>query len=200
DVLQLFNRFTRRGQVMTPALAAYIAAQVAAGLDYAHRKTDADGRPLGIVHRDVSPQNVLISHEGDVKLIDFGIARAFRRSASTREGVLKGKFAYMSPEQVRGLPYDRRSDVFAVGTLLYELATGRRLFAGDSDFESLEKVRNADVPAPRTVRPSVPEALERVILRALAKDPEQRFQWASEMAAELDAFLAARDRPVARAH
>ena len=111
-------------------MAVFIISKVCEGLDYAHRKRDAQGRPLGIVHRDVSPQNVLIAYEGAVKIIDFGIARAAYRQTRTQAGVLKGKFGYMSPEQVRGLPIDRRSDLFAVGTLLYELLTAERLFLG----------------------------------------------------------------------
>src|SRR5947207_4799848 len=116
------------------------------GLDYAHNKKDAAGKPLNIIHRDISPQNILVSYEGEVKIIDFGIAKAASRSSRTQAGVLKGKFGYMSPEQVRGLPLDRRSDVFAIGTVFFEMLTAERLFVGESDFSTLERVRNANVP------------------------------------------------------
>ncbi|HEU5060606.1 MAG TPA: serine/threonine-protein kinase, partial [Kofleriaceae bacterium] len=132
DLLQIQHRLRKGGQIMPVAMACYIVSKVCEGLDYAHRKRDAMGRHLEIVHRDCSPQNVLISYEGEVKLIDFGIARAASRSSRTNAGVLKGKFGYMSPEQVRGLPLDHRSDLFAVGTVFYESLTGERLFQGES--------------------------------------------------------------------
>src|SRR5262249_53740648 len=139
--------------------------------------------------RDVSPQNVLISYEGEIKMIDFGIAKAAGRASKTQAGVLKGKFGYMSPEQVRGLPIDRRSDVFAISTILHELLTGERLFVADSDFATLEKVRNVDVPSARDLNRRVPEALDRIVMRGLAKNPEDRYQWANELQEELQAFL-----------
>ncbi|MEO6951992.1 MAG: protein kinase [Polyangia bacterium] len=193
DVLQMQNRFRKLRQKMKPEMAAYIVSKICEGLDYAHKKKDAQGRPLGIIHRDISPQNILVSYEGELKVIDFGIAKAASRSSKTQAGVLKGKFGYMSPEQVRGLPLDRRSDIFAIGTILYELLTAERLFYGESDFETLEKVRNVDVPPPTTVNPSIPKQLERIIMRALSKDVEGRYQWAAEMAEDLNAFLVSTD-------
>ena len=189
DLLQLQNRLRKLKQSMAPVMAAFITGKVCEGLDYAHRKRDAMGRALEIVHRDCSPQNVLISYEGEVKLIDFGIAKAASRSSRTMAGVLKGKFGYMSPEQVRGLPLDRRSDVFALGTILYESLTGERLFQGESDFSTLEKVRNVAIIPPRQVDASIPEELERITLRALAREQEERYQWCSEMGADLQQFL-----------
>src|SRR5262249_10647574 len=189
DLLQIQNRFRRLKQTMQPVMAAFVASKICEGLDYAHRKKDAQGKPLGIIHRDVSPQNVLVSYEGEVKMIDFGIAKAVGRSSKTQAGVLKGKFGYMSPEQVRGLPIDRRSDVFAIGTILHELLTGERLFVAESDFATLEKVRNVDVLPPRALNPKVPDALDRIVMRALAKNPDDRFQWANELQEELQAFL-----------
>ena len=117
---------------MPTAQAVFIASKICEGLDYAHRKKDARGQDLHIIHRDVSPQNILVSYEGEVKIIDFGIAKAANRSQKTQAGILKGKFGYMSPEQVRGLPIDRRSDIFAVGVILYEMLTGEKLFVGES--------------------------------------------------------------------
>ncbi len=193
DVLQMQNRFRKMRQKMTPEMAAYITCRICEGLDYAHKKKDAVGKSLGIIHRDISPQNILVSYEGELKVIDFGIAKAASRSSKTQAGVLKGKFGYMSPEQVRGLPLDRRSDVFAIGTILYELLTAERLFHGDSDFETLEKVRNVDVPPVSQVNPGVPKSLEKIIMRALSKDTETRYQWASEMAEDLNSFLLGHD-------
>ncbi len=193
DVLQIQNRFRKLRQTMKAEMAAFIAAKLCEGLDYAHKKKDAAGRPLGIIHRDISPQNILISYDGELKIIDFGIAKAASRSSKTQAGVLKGKFGYMSPEQVRGLPLDRRSDVFAIGTILYELLTADRLFMGESDFETLEKVRNVDVPPVTSINKNVPPELEKIIHKALARDVDERYQWANEMQEALHAFLLARE-------
>jgi len=193
DLLQIQNRLRKTKQTMPVPMACFVIAKVLEGLDYAHRKRDPLGRPLEIVHRDCSPQNVLVSYEGEVKLIDFGIAKATSRNSRTMAGVLKGKFGYMSPEQVRGLPLDRRSDIFAIGTMLYECLTGERLFNGETDFSTLEKVRNVDIVPPRQLNPQIPESVEKVILKALAKDVEDRYQWCSEMLADLQAYLMGQD-------
>ena len=200
DLLQIQNRFRRIKQTMKPAMAAYIGARTAEGLDYAHKKADAMGKNLGIIHRDVSPQNVLCSYDGDVKVIDFGIAKAASRSTRTQAGVLKGKFGYMSPEQVRGLPLDRRSDIFAIATILYEMLTAERLFLGESDFATLEKVRAVDIQPPSKVVPNCPPELERIIMKGLAKDVEDRYQWGSEMAHDLNAFLEVHDKEFGTPH
>ncbi|MFP2909976.1 protein kinase domain-containing protein [Pyxidicoccus sp. 3LFB2] len=193
DVRTILERYRRRKEIMPTAQAVFITSKLCDGLDYAHRKKDARGQDLHIIHRDVSPQNVLISYEGEVKVIDFGIAKAANRSQKTQAGILKGKFGYMSPEQVRGMPIDRRSDIFAVGVLLYEMLTGEKLFVGESDFSTLEKVRNADVPLPREFNPNIPPGLEKVVLKALAREPEERYQWASDLAEDLMRFLLAGD-------
>ena len=195
DLLQIQNRMRKLDQVMPVPMACYIVSKVCEGLDYAHRKKDALGRPLEIIHRDCSPQNVLVSYEGEVKIIDFGIARAASRSSRTNAGVLKGKFGYMSPEQVRGLPLDNRSDLFAVGTVFYESLTGERLFQGESDFSTLERVRNADVRPPSQLNQNIPAEVERIVMRALARDPKQRYESGGEMHAELQAFLTRQDTP-----
>ncbi len=193
DLLQIQNRLRKTKTPMPIPMSCFCIAKVLEGLDYAHRKRDPLGRPLEIVHRDCSPQNVLVSYEGEVKVIDFGIAKATSRNSRTMAGVLKGKFGYMSPEQVRGLPLDRRSDIFAIGTMLYECLTGERLFQGETDFSTLEKVRNVDIQAPRSINPQIPEAIEKIILKALAKDVDDRYQWCSEMLADLQQFLMAQD-------
>jgi serine/threonine protein kinase len=193
DLRTFLERYRRRKEIMPTAQAVFIASKICEGLDYAHRKKDARGQDLNIIHRDISPQNILVSYEGEVKLIDFGIAKATNRSQKTQAGILKGKFGYMSPEQVRGLPIDRRSDIFAVGVILYEMLTGERLFVGESDFSTLEKVRNADVPMPRQFNPNISAGLEKVLMKALAGEVENRYQWASDLQEDLMRFLLADD-------
>src|SRR6185369_6931101 len=170
-------------------LAVYVASKVASALDYAHRRRDAEGNDLNIVHRDVSPQNILISYEGDIKLCDFGIAKAASKASRTQSGALKGKIQYMSPEQAWGKPIDRRSDLFSLGVVLHELLTGQRLFRGDTDINVLEKVRSADVAPPSKVNPEVPQNLDAVVMKALAREPDERYANASDMLRDLDSVL-----------
>jgi hypothetical protein len=189
DLRAIFDRVRQRNEVMPIAQSCYLMMQVCEGLDYAHNKRDAQGKELHLVHRDISPQNVLCGYEGEIKLIDFGIAKAAGKASKTQAGILKGKFGYMSPEQVRGLPIDRRSDIFSVGIVLYELLTGERLFMGESDFSTLEKVRNVEILPPSSYNKKIPEELERIALKALAKDPEDRYQNAIDLHDDLQAFL-----------
>jgi TonB family protein len=170
-------------------LAVYVASKVASALDYAHRRRDSRGEELRIVHRDVSPQNILISHEGEIKLCDFGIAKADRKVSRTESGSLKGKLQYMSPEQAWGKPIDHRSDLFSLGTVLHEMLTGERLFRGDSDMMVLELVRKADVPPPSRINPDVPVALDQVVMKALAREPEDRYGTGSELLRDLESIL-----------
>ncbi len=193
DMRAIFDRCRKKGEPAPIPLTCYVVGKLCEALDYAHRKKDGMGRDMNIVHRDVSPQNVLISYEGEVKVIDFGIAKAAGRANQTQAGILKGKFAYMSPEQIRGLPLDRRSDIFAIGVCLYEMLTGERLFVGDSDFSVLEKVRKAEVLPPSTYNRRVSETLERIVLKALAREVEDRYQYASELADDLQRFLITSD-------
>lgn len=165
-----------------------IIADAAAGLDFAHKARDAKGVPLGLVHRDVSPQNVLIGFDGSVKLIDFGVAKAAGRAQHTATGILKGKFPYMSPEQAEGEELDCRSDVFALGIVLWEQLTGRRLFKGENDLATQRLVRACQVPAPSSVEPSVPTGLDPIALKALAKEPKNRYQDAAELRNALEDF------------
>lgn len=189
DLLQILSKFKKNRAYMNPYQSAFITTKICEALDYAHKKRDAQGQPMNIIHRDISPQNILISYDGDIKIIDFGIAKARDRSSHTAAGVLKGKFAYMSPEQVRGLPIDRRSDIFAIGTLLFEMLTSRPLFSGDSDLTVLEKVRNVEIPKPRDINKEIPAEMERIILKALTRDVEERYQWASEMQEDLERYM-----------
>jgi serine/threonine protein kinase len=189
DLRGIFDRCRQVGEVMPVAQACFVVMKVCEGLDYAHNKRDQTGRQLSLVHRDVSPQNVLVSFEGEVKLIDFGIAKAAGTGAKTPAGILKGKLGYMSPEQVRGLQADRRSDVFSCGIVLYELLTGERLFVGDSDYSTLEKVRNVEILPPSTYNRKIPDELERIVLKALSKEVEDRYQNAIDLHDELQAFV-----------
>jgi TonB family protein len=170
-------------------LAVYVACKVASALDYAHRRRDPRGEELRIVHRDVSPQNILISHEGEIKLCDFGIAKADRKVSRTESGSLKGKLQYMSPEQAWGKSIDHRSDLFSLGTVLHEMLTGERLFRGDSDMMVLELVRKAEVPPPSRINPDVPVALDQIVMKALSREPADRYGTGSELLRDLEAVL-----------
>lgn len=198
DVLNIQKRLRQRRRVMAVGQAVYIASRIASALHHSHVQTDDDGVPLEIVHRDVSPQNVLISYAGEVKLIDFGIAKVATQSTETRVGVLKGKFSYMSPEQVRGHVIDCRSDLFALGTVLYEMLTGRRLFHGESDFHTLEQVREARVAAPSTLNKLVPPELDEIVLKCLAREPDDRYPDGDTMSAALQGFLDGAGSPFAK--
>ncbi|HYO57218.1 serine/threonine-protein kinase, partial [Archangium sp.] len=189
DLRAIFDRCRKKGEPAPVPLVAYVVSKMCEGLDYAHRKKNTQGQDLNIVHRDISPQNVLVSFEGEVKVIDFGIAKAVGKATKTQAGILKGKFGYMSPEQVRGLPLDRRSDIFAIGVCLYEMLTGERLFVGNSDFSVLEKVRKAEVAPPSTYNHRIPETLEKIVLKALARDVDARYQYANELGDDLQRFL-----------
>lgn len=170
-------------------LAVFIAKEVASGLSYAHRQKDSTGKNLSIIHRDVSPQNILISYEGDVKVVDFGIAKAGSQSKTTT-GMLKGKLSYMSPEQAWGKTIDHRSDIFALGIVLYEMLTGERLFKGESEINTLEKVRAAQIdPLPSSITADMPAELEAKLLKALAREVIERYQNASDLEADLGSIL-----------
>ncbi|HJL14235.1 MAG TPA: serine/threonine-protein kinase, partial [Sandaracinaceae bacterium LLY-WYZ-13_1] len=181
DLLQIIKRCRQLGSALSPSFVAWLGASMCEALHYAHEKRDDEGRPMGIIHRDVSPQNVLVSFDGRVKIIDFGIAKAQSRTTRTQAGVLKGKVGYMSPEQVRGRPIDRRSDLFAVGTCLYELLTLRSLFARENNFEAMDNVRNVRAAPIRQVREDVPPRLEQILQKAHAAEPDERWQTAREL-------------------
>lgn len=190
DLLKVMNRFRRAGQAVPPPMAAWIAARAGAGLHYAHTKCDENGQPLNIIHRDVSPQNIIVGYSGGVKVIDFGVAKAASQNQKTQAGILKGKFGYMSPEMIRGLPVDHRSDVFAMGICLWEALAGARLFYGETDFATLEMVREANVPPPSSKADGIPPALEEICMKALSPTSDTRYPSAAAMEAALDGFLA----------
>ncbi|HEY8375982.1 MAG TPA: serine/threonine-protein kinase [Nannocystis sp.] len=188
DVGAVLDLHQRSGRGLPLAQACYIITRCAEGLDYAHNKRSDDGKPLNIIHRDISPPNILISYEGEVKLIDFGLAKAASSSIQTQAGIIKGKLAYMSPEQVRGAPLDARSDVFALGIVFWELLTGKRLFRRDSDIETFESVRQCKIPRPSEINPAIPPALEGILLRALARNLDERYPSAAALVADLREF------------
>ncbi len=189
DLRSILNAARRRSLSLPLGLALLIAARLASALDYAHRKRDFDDRELGLVHRDVSPQNVLITFEGDIKLCDFGIAKAVSKANQTQMGALKGKLQYMSPEQAWGKNVDARSDIFSLGAILFEMLTGERLFPGDSEMSILEAVRDGRTRRARSVLPSVPPEVDELVEKALAQDPAQRYQSASEMQGRIETVL-----------
>jgi len=168
--------------------AIHVALGLCAGLHHAHEARDASGASLEIVHRDVSPSNVLVSYQGAVKLVDFGVAKAATVVSETREGIIKGKYGYMSPEQCLGAPLDRRSDLFAVGILLWEMTVGRRLYKLSGDLATLQRVVYVDAPRPSRFIPDYPPALESIVMRMLARDADKRFQTAEEAQLALEAF------------
>jgi serine/threonine protein kinase len=180
DLNFLLQRVTAASSPIPPQLALYISAEVCRALSYAHAKT-RDGKALGIVHRDISPHNVLISDQGEVKLTDFGIAKALGRRERTGAGIIKGKLAFMSPEQASGHALDARSDLFSVGTMLYLMTTGRRPFEAPTDLEAILRVRQCDFPPPETIKKDMPPQLAAVINRAMRLAPTERYQSAEEM-------------------
>src|SRR5262245_19880638 len=188
DLTQVLRRCQETRQRIQVPHAVYIAARIAEGLHFAHTLQGPDGRPLNIVNRDVSPSNVRMSYDGDVKLLDFGIAQALMKFTS-EIGILKGKFSYMSPEQIRGMPLDARTDVFSCGIILHEMLTTEKLFRGDTEFALMEKVRKAEVPPPSNFNRRVTPELDAISVKALARDVADRYQSAAQLAADLDALI-----------
>lgn len=190
DLRKVLMEVHKRHDQLPISLITGIVHGAAAGLHHAHVQLGPDNEPLNIVHRDVSPANILIGYDGAVKVADFGIAKAALRTVETRSGTLKGKVSYMSPEQVTGKPIDRRSDVFALGIVLYEVATARRLFKGDNDFLTMSAIVQGDIPKPSLYRADFPRVLEEIVMTALAPAPNDRFQTAQELKSALEAFMA----------
>ena len=191
DMGLLLRKLERRGAVAPAAFAAEVGRQACRGLGFAHGLSSPDGKPYGIVHRDVTPPNIMVAWNGAVKILDFGIARAVQelRTSQTDAGIVKGKMSYIAPEMLQGQPPDARSDLFSLGVVLHELLCGRRLFVGENDLETLKLVSEMPVPRPSSRNPEVKPAFDEVILRALARDPAKRYQSADEMSQDLERLV-----------
>lgn len=189
DVKGILRKLAERRKLLPMEYAVYIAHEMCKGLDYAHKRTDMQGNPLGIIHRDVSPSNILVSYSGEVKVADFGIAKAQISAYNTKGGVLKGKFEYMSPEQASGEDLNHQSDVFATGIILHEMLTGRRLFKTDSDIKTLERIKAVDVKPPSALNPGIPKRLDDIVMKALSQDRATRFPDARTLQTALLEFM-----------
>jgi serine/threonine protein kinase len=189
DLRAILDRLRNRGRKLPLDLAVFVARKVCAALDYAHRAKDENGSALGIVHSDISPQNILISYDGEVKLTDFGIAKAASRAAESDDGLLRGKLFYMSPEQASGEDVDQRSDIFSLGIVLYEMTTGLKPFTAGDEGGVYDALRSARVQAPASLNPSIPDRLSEAILKALERSPDHRFEDAAALSRALDRSL-----------
>jgi serine/threonine protein kinase len=189
DAKGILRKLAERRKLLPNEYAVYIAHEICKGLEYAHQRTNAAGEMLGIIHRDISPSNILTSYTGEVKIADFGIAKARISAYNTKDGVLKGKFEYMSPEQASGEEIDLRSDIFATGIVLHELLTGRRLFKTESDIQTLERIKRGDVDPPSKLNPAIPPRLDDLVMKALAVSREGRFANARSMQTALLEFM-----------
>jgi serine/threonine protein kinase len=188
DLTQILRRCQKSNLRIPVPHAVHIGVGMAQGLDFAHNLAGADGRPLSLVNRDVSPSNVRVAFTGEVKLLDFGIAQALMKFTS-EIGVLKGKFSYMSPEQIRGMPVDQRTDIFSTGIFFNETATTEKLFRGDTEFALMERVRKAEVAPPSQFNRRVSPELDRIVMKALARDVSQRYQDSADLYADLKQVL-----------
>lgn len=200
DVRRIWKQAAKAGTALPPALACRIIADACAGLDFAHKRTDERGEPLNIVHRDISPHNIIVTFDGAVKVIDFGIARARGRLAHTATGALKGRFEYMSPEHAAGYDIDHRSDIFALGVVLWESLSGRRLFKRDSETATLLAVAQCQVPPPSELNADIPPELDAVLMKALAPKREDRFEDAAALRLALENWLVEARQPASSAH
>lgn len=185
---QVYKKSVALKKSLPIPFVVYILNQLCQGLDYMHHAQDSEGRPLKIVHCDISPQNIIVGEGGAVKVVDFGVAKALAKLGETDKGVLKGKFAYMSPEQTRGEVVDARSDLFSAGVLFWEALTGRRLFKKSLNAKTIEAVQQMQIYPPSAYRAELPPALDAIVLKALARDPKERFYQASDLALELTKF------------
>ncbi|TXD31719.1 protein kinase [Lujinxingia vulgaris] len=189
DLAHIIKGMARRGQTVPVPHAVYIGSSICAGLHVAHSKTDEQGNPLRIVHRDVSPHNVLLSYAGDVKLIDFGVAKAAVKESHTQHGVIKGKLLYMAPEQANTSDIDGRADLFAAGLIIYKMLTNRLPFEGDNEFQIYNNIMSKEITPPRILNPQVPEVVDQVVMKLLERDPDKRYQDGYSAKQDLDRAL-----------
>lgn len=196
NLKKIIEALRRQGRTFPAKEAIYLSMEACRGLSYAHELTDDDGNPLKLVHRDVSPPNILISRRGEVKVTDFGLAKATTQLEKTDPGVVKGKFSYLSPESALSEPVDARADIFAMGIVVWEMLAGRRLFLGETDFETVKLVQEANIPPITQFNPEVDSAFEEVLGRALARRPDDRYQSAREFGDSLAGYLFSRKMKV----
>jgi serine/threonine protein kinase len=196
DLSRILRALAAKGESLPLEHTIGIVCGVCAGLHYAHERLGLDGQPLNIVHRDVSPENIFVTFDGDVKLLDFGVAKSARQVLHTDAGVLKGKLRYLSPDQCSGRPLDRRSDIYTLSVVLWELVTQRKLVRGKRRADILHAIVNEDAPPPSAFEPDVPVELERIVMQGLARDPAQRYQTAQELQLALEGYARARQLPV----
>jgi serine/threonine-protein kinase len=189
NLKRILESLTKRGQRIRMVDAVHLAIEACRGLSYAHELTDEQGTPLGIVHRDISPPNIMVTRRGEVKLADFGLAKASTQIQTTDPGVVKGKFSYLSPEAANGLQVDARTDIFAIGIVLWEMLAGKRLFWGENDYATVKLIQKANVPRLAPLNREVDEAFEEVLLKALTRDPADRYQSAREFGGALSDYL-----------
>ncbi len=199
DLRHVFSQAQERKKPISNELALYIISRICSGLDYAHNLKDYQGKSLNIIHRDISPQNILVTYEGEVKIVDFGIAKAASQSTITQFGMIKGKISYMSPEQASGQPIDHRSDIFSTGILLYEMVTHKRMFTGADTLQILAKVSKADFEPPEIACSGLHPKIYEIINKSLTKDRDQRYQSCGDMLADIEECMIALSlRPSAR--
>ncbi len=196
DLKAVMDHHKKLGLPLPVECAVYTATRICQGLAYAHELRDREGKPLQIIHRDITPANVLITRYGEVKIVDFGLAKASSQLAESDAGIIKGKFGYLAPETVLEMGADQRVDVFAVGIILWEMLAGRRLFLGETDFQTVRLVRDAVIPPLSQINRAVPPDLEQLVNRALARDPDTRYQNARDLGRDLTRFLYRYGRPV----
>ena len=196
DLKGVIEHLRKTGTPFPMEPAVFIASKLCEGLSYAHELTNTENEPLHVVHRDMSPPNVLITKYGEVKIVDFGLAKATSQLQKSESGIIKGKFSYLSPEAALGQDVDARTDIFAVGIILWEMLSGRRLFTGDTDFATVKLVQKAEIPSISLINKDVPIELERIIARSLAREPQKRYQTARDLGRDLISFLYKNGRPV----
>jgi len=196
DLKTLIEYTKSAGRPFSLEEACLICVKICEGLSYAHNARDGRGQPLNLVHRDMSPPNVLITRYGEIKIVDFGLAKANSQLERSEPGIIKGKFGYLSPEAAYGQVVDSRTDIFAVGIILWEILAGRRLFLGETDFATVQQVQAAVIPSIRDFNRACPESLERVLQKALAREPSERYQTAAELGRDLNGVMFAGGRPV----
>ncbi|HEX4351317.1 MAG TPA: serine/threonine-protein kinase, partial [Polyangiales bacterium] len=196
NLKKILDALHKRGQRFPLGEGIYVCAEACRGLSYAHELHDENGRPLGIVHRDISPPNIMLTKRGEVKVADFGLAKAGTQLSQTDPGVVKGKFSYLSPEAALGRTVDARADIFSLGIVLWEMLAGRRLFLGETDYATVKLIQQANIPRLAPLNNQVDEAFEEILLKSLTREPDDRYQTAQQFGDALTGYLFARQLKV----